>query len=260
MPKMSLLLFTWLLAIAVNGQTKSQKTILGIFAHPDDENMIGPVLAKYAREGYQVQVIIATDGKYSPKATNIPEGDSLGRIRRQETICACQALGILPPIYLGIDRLDTRNGVRPYLNGRKQFLKELQQHITRIDPDAIITFGPDGEYGHPEHIVVGAATTEILLREGWVDKYPLYFLGWKKEQVTDDEDLGYVDAQYLQVAVRYSDEDASRAIAAEKCYKSQKTAAEMEALKELLTSEKEKSIYFRKFTAPANQKMKNGFF
>lgn len=70
-------------------QTSTSRTITGIFAHPDDENMIGAVLARLAREGNRVFVIIATDGKYGTRVTNIPEGDSLGAIRQQESICAC---------------------------------------------------------------------------------------------------------------------------------------------------------------------------
>jgi len=62
------------LDFTVSGQT-GKKTILGIFPHPDDENMIGPVLAKYSRLGHNVYIIIATDGKDGTRVTKIPDGD-----------------------------------------------------------------------------------------------------------------------------------------------------------------------------------------
>lgn len=40
----------------------------------------------------------------------------------------------------------------------------------------LITFGPDGDTGHSDHRYIGAVTTEIILREGWVTKYPLYYV------------------------------------------------------------------------------------
>lgn len=49
----------------------------------------------------------------------------------------------------------------------------LKEKIASINPDFILTFGPDGDTNHAEHIVTGAADTELLLRESWVDKYPL---------------------------------------------------------------------------------------
>lgn len=235
---------TW--GFTVNGQA-GKKTILGIFPHPDDENMIGSVLAKYSRLGHNVYVIIATDGKDGTRVTKIPAGDSLGAIRQQETICACEKLKINPPIYLHIDRLDTKFGVRPYLNGRKKALEELKLNIQKINPDVLITFGPDGEYGHSEHIVTGAMVTELLLKEGWVDKYPLYFPVDIKEDVIDDDDLSYVDKKYINLKVVYTDEDEQKMIEAAKCYVTQFTPEEIKELVDLVTKNKANTKYFRKF-------------
>ena len=201
---------------ALNAQS-NKKTIIAIFPHPDDENLIGAVLAKYARLGHNVYVIIATDGKYGTRVTSIPEGDSLGTIRQKETTCACEKLKINPPIYLHIERLDTKIGVRPYLNGRKKAMEELKNYFEKLKPDVLITFGPDGEYGHSEHIVTGAIVTELLLKEGWVDKYPLYFPVDIKEDVVDDPDLSYIDKSYINLKVVFTDEDEQKMIEAEKC-------------------------------------------
>jgi LmbE family N-acetylglucosaminyl deacetylase len=247
--RISLLLATgcMILALGATGQEKS-KTILGIFPHPDDENMIGHVLAKYARIGYKVYIIIATDGKDGTRVTKIPAGDSLGKLRQLESICACKKLGINPPIYLHIDRLDTKFGVRPYLNGHKKLLSDLKKYIQQLEPDILITFGPEGEYGHSEHIVTGATVMELLLREGWVDKYPLYFPADKKENNLESSDNSWVDEQYMNVAITYSDEDEKKSFEAAKCYLTQTTPEEIKELIETESSEKTNTKFFRRFT------------
>jgi N-acetylglucosamine malate deacetylase 2 len=242
----TLTLICSIIVFSASGQTK-RKTILGIFPHPDDENMIGAVLARYARMGHNVYIIIATDGKDGTRVTKIPAGDSLGRVRQQESICACEKLKINPPIYLHIDRLDTKFGVRPYLNGRKKALGELKKYIEKINPDVLLTFGPDGEYGHSEHIVTGAMVTEILLKEGWVEKYPLYFPVDIQEDVADNDELSYVDKKYINLKVVYSDEDEQKMMEAGKCYVSQFTPEEMSEMIELVTKDRKNTKYFRRF-------------
>lgn len=234
------------LNLTSNGQA-NKKTILGIFPHPDDENMIGSVLAKYSRLGHNVFVIIATDGKDGTRVTKIPAGDSLGLLRQKESICACEKLKINPPIFLHIDRLDTKFGVRPYLNGRKKTIGEFKKYIEQIKPDVLLTFGPDGEYGHSEHIVTGAMVTELLLKEGWVEKYPLYFPVDIKEDVADDDELSYIDKTYINLKVVYSDEDEQKMIEAGKCYVTQFTSDEMNEMIKLVKTNKTNTKYFRRF-------------
>lgn len=235
-----------ILNLTSSGQA-NKKTILGIFPHPDDENMIGSVLAKYSRLGHTVFVIIATDGKDGTRVTKIPAGDSLGLLRQKESICACEKLKINPPIFLHIDRLDTKFGVRPYLNGRKKTIGEFKKYIEQIKPDVLLTFGPDGEYGHSEHIVTGAMVTELLLKEGWVEKYPLYFPVDIQEDVADDDELNYIDKTYINLKVVYADEDEQKMIEAGKCYVTQFTSDEMNEMIELVKNNKTNTKYFRRF-------------
>lgn len=246
-----------LLILNASGQGKS-KTILGIFPHPDDENMTGQVFAKYARLGHKVYVIIATDGKGGTSVIKIPEGDSLGNLRQQESICACEKLGINPPIFLHIDRLDTKFGVRPYLNGHKKLLEELKKYILQLQPDILITFGPDGEYGHSEHIVTGATVIDLLLREGWVDKYPLYFPIDKKEDGLEDDGNSFADKQYLNARITYSEGDEIKSFEAAKCYVTQTTAEDIRELIETESADKTNTKYFRRFTVKKG--IKNEFW
>ncbi|WP_290886654.1 PIG-L family deacetylase [Arenimonas sp.] len=243
-----LVLATRAMAVEPPSAKAPAKTYLMVVAHPDDENIIGGVLARLAREGHHVRLVIATDGKYSPLATSIPEGDALGAVRRDESRCAAKALGIPPPVFLSIDRLDTRNGVRRYLEGRKQLLELLAKELATTRPDVLLTFGPDGEYGHPEHIVASAALTELLLRDGLVEQYPLYHFAWRREQVLDDDSLAHVDPAYLGAVARFSDEDEEKSFAAARCYASQFTKEEMDA-QVAGAAAADNVVYFRRFRA-----------
>ncbi|HWA34735.1 MAG TPA: PIG-L family deacetylase, partial [Cyclobacteriaceae bacterium] len=106
---LAFLLFFPLIAVAQPGAKK--RTILFVGAHPDDETAISEALSLYARNGNSIYVIIATDGKDGTRVTKIPAGDSLGSLRRKESICGCATLGLKSPIFFGIERLDTKIGV-----------------------------------------------------------------------------------------------------------------------------------------------------
>jgi|SRR5687768_3321330 len=251
------ILFILLLMITVTGFAQNNKTLLAIFPHPDDEMVITELMIKYARLGYKVQLIIATDGKYGTRVTKIPEGDSLGNLRKEESRCACKIMGIAPPIFLGIERLDTKIGVRNYFNEHKKLLDTLKVLIPAIKPDIIITFGPDGDTHHSEHIVTGATVTELLLQEGWVEQYPLYYLAWTKE-VGAMADLGYVHEKYFNIKIDYSNEDELKGLEANKCYVTQFTAEEMKEDFDKKTKDTNNFLHFRRFVVEKG--LKNDFF
>lgn len=80
----------------------SPRTLVAVFAHPDDETLVAPALVRYAREGVRVFLVIATDGRRGANAhARIPAGDSLAKVRAAEARCSARALGLEPPILLG---------------------------------------------------------------------------------------------------------------------------------------------------------------
>jgi LmbE family N-acetylglucosaminyl deacetylase len=226
--------------------TGKKKIILFIGAHPDDETAISEVLSKYARLGNKIYVIIATDGKDGTRVTKIPAGDSLGTLRKAESVCGCKTLGLQPPIFLGIERLDTKIGVGKYFQEHQRFMDSLKVRIPLINPDVIITAGPDGDTHHSEHIIVGATVTELLLAEGWVEKYPLYHFAWKKGDESVDPG-GYVDVQYYNVKIDYLPEDERKAIEALHCYATQYTLQEFKEEAERKQKDTTNTIHFRRF-------------
>src|SRR4051812_34352187 len=87
----------------LNPQTHQKKVIMAVFAHPDDEVDVAPLLSKLAGEGHQVYLVVATKGEIGvTEHAKIPAGDSLAHVRERETDCNCTVLGIMPPIMLGL--------------------------------------------------------------------------------------------------------------------------------------------------------------
>lgn len=244
----SVLVFLPLISSFNLSKNKPPKTVLVVLAHPDDEMSIAEVLVQFSRKGYKVVIISATDGKYYTQDPKLSEGDSLASIRREESRCSSEKMGIDHPIFFGIDRLDTKNGVRNYFNNHKQLRDSLTQRILAIDPDFIITFGPDGDTHHAEHLVVGGAVTEVLLQHDWVQKYPLYYIAWTKDNSPPEAGLGVIDPKYINVEIRYSQEEELVGLEANKCFKSQFTEEEFEEDRKRKLSDTTNRAYFRRFS------------
>jgi LmbE family N-acetylglucosaminyl deacetylase len=143
------------------------RTLVAVLAHPDDETPVGPIFARYAREGARVFFIIVSDGGQgfgspggSLRPDSGPRGDDLIRARAEEERCSAQALGIQPPILLGFP--DGKLGDYP---SDRSLLYRLTDRIAaelqRIRPDAILTWGPDGGTGHPDHRLVSDIVTQL---------------------------------------------------------------------------------------------------
>ncbi len=249
-----ILFFNFILLPFSEGQEK-KKIILAVFAHSDDEAAVGQVLAKYSKQS-KVYVIYVVDVGDSSRIAGWPVGDSLKQIRRSEAICSCNKLSIEPPIFLGFDRLDGRKGPREYFLRTKELKTVLKQKIDSLNPDVLITFGPDGESGHFEHRVVSGIVTELILYNGWVDRYPLYYLARTKETEPVDqlEGTGEIDKKYLTVAIPYTDEDVATLFESLKCYKSQFRPAEIQKWKDEEAADKSNVFYFRQFTVSAKHK------
>jgi LmbE family N-acetylglucosaminyl deacetylase len=131
-----------------------------VFAHDDDEVMVAPILARYAREGVQVYEILATDGAQGGAHTTIPRGPELARVRADEAKCSAEALGIRPTILLGFPDAKLGDYVAdPSLLYR--LTQRVAEELARLRPDAVITFGPDGATGHPDHRLVGDIVTQL---------------------------------------------------------------------------------------------------
>ena len=136
------------LPVGQQGEAMKRLRLLAVFAHPDDEAFgTGGTLAKCAAEGCDVHLVTATRGE----AGEISEPDlattaNLPEVREQELRAACRVYGIHPPILL-----DYVDGQLPIVH-QGQAVGRLVRIIRAIRPQVLITFGPDGIYGHYDHI------------------------------------------------------------------------------------------------------------
>ena len=129
--------------------------LLAIFAHPDDEVFCaGGILAQWTASGGEAMVISATRGE----AGQIQDGraatrSTLGDVREQELRDACTHLGVQQ-----VRCLDYRDGTLQDVD-QGLLARAVEAHIRAFGPDVVVTFGPDGGYGHPDHVAISDATT-----------------------------------------------------------------------------------------------------
>jgi LmbE family N-acetylglucosaminyl deacetylase len=163
--------------------------LLAVLAHPDDESLgFGGTLAKYAADRMDVFLLTATRGDagryrgYRQDDHNHPGPAALANIRETELRAAASVLGVCEVSLLDyrdqhLDRADPNEAV-----------SAIAGHLRRIRPDVVITFGPDGAYGHPDHIAISQFTTAATIaaadsafpangmRPHTVSKF--YYLAW----------------------------------------------------------------------------------
>ncbi|GAB4538381.1 MAG: PIG-L family deacetylase [Anaerolineales bacterium] len=126
--------------------------LLAVFAHPDDESMgMGGTLAKYAAQGVETHLLCATRGErgwFGDPNLN-PGFEGLARIRSLELKNAARELGMT-----SIHFLDYIDGDVDQADYGEAILK-IVEHIRAIRPQVMVTFPPDGNYGHPDHVAIG---------------------------------------------------------------------------------------------------------
>ncbi|MEZ4589805.1 MAG: PIG-L deacetylase family protein [Chloroflexota bacterium] len=139
-------------------------TLLCIFAHPDDELYTAGLLAMLASKGVAVHLLCLTRGENgAPGMPRIAADADLGEIRGREMACAAQALGASSLTFMNyIDRLDETGGMTEPAHDAATLRAELQAQIRRLSPQAVLTHGSDGEYGHPAHKLLHRLVKEAV--------------------------------------------------------------------------------------------------
>jgi LmbE family N-acetylglucosaminyl deacetylase len=153
--------------------------LMCVLAHPDDESLgIGGTLAKYAAEGVETYCITATRGERGRFGDDgeRPGPAIVGSTREAELRAAAKELGVRQVELLGypdgaLDAVDPATAQ-----------EAIAGHLRRIRPQVVITFGPDGAYGHPDHVAISQLTTAAVVRsadrEHAVSK--LYYIAWSE--------------------------------------------------------------------------------
>lgn len=127
--------------------------LAAVLAHPDDESFsCGGAMALAHDEGRTTRLLVVTRGE---AGASDPDADpaAIGDVREGELICAARAIGL--------DEVSLLDG---YPDGGvadetfERLVDEIAAWLADRRPQAVITFGPHGVTGHPDHIVVGSAT------------------------------------------------------------------------------------------------------
>jgi LmbE family N-acetylglucosaminyl deacetylase len=136
------------------------KALLAVFTHPDDETFRpGGTLALLARRGVRVHLVTATHGEAgSPGDPPLCRPQELGAVRERELRCACAALGAEPPRLLGY-----RDGHLSEADSA-EIIAQVLDVVDRVRPQVMLSFGPDGLSGHPDHIAIGQCAAEAFRR------------------------------------------------------------------------------------------------
>lgn len=156
--------------------------LLFVHAHPDDESLTtGGTIALYAARGADVHVVTCTLGEEGEvvgdryRLLAADHADQLGGYRIGELTKALRALGIDEPIHLGGAGRWRDSCMPPKPPGRHtrfvdaldDAVAELVAVIDRLRPHIVVTYDPDGGYGHPDHVQTHRVTTAAVHASEW---------------------------------------------------------------------------------------------
>jgi LmbE family N-acetylglucosaminyl deacetylase len=133
-------------------------TVLGVWAHPDDEAFLSAGLMALARAaGNRVVCLSATAGGLGTDRPDLWPPEELAALRVREHRAALAALGVDEMVQLGYD--DGSCADVP----ADEAVTKLLAVIEEVRPDTVLTFGPDGMTGHSDHRAVGAWATAAVV-------------------------------------------------------------------------------------------------
>src|SRR5216684_6115129 len=134
--------------------------LMAILAHPDDESLgNGGILAKYAAEGIKTYLVTATRGErgWFGEEREYPGLEAFGKIRENELLDAAEVLDIRYVDFLDYIDVDL-DQAHP-----AEAIAKIAGHLRLVRPDVVVTFGPFGGYGHPDHIAISQFTTAAIV-------------------------------------------------------------------------------------------------
>lgn len=143
-------------------------SLMGIFAHPDDESFgMAGTLARATMNGNRAAIVCATRGERGKIADpSLATQKNLGNVREQELRNACAAVGVADVSFLD------------YIDGHlaeastDEAVGRIVHHIRRFRPDVVVTFAPNGGYGHVDHMAIHRMTLEAIRVAANPTRYP----------------------------------------------------------------------------------------
>jgi LmbE family N-acetylglucosaminyl deacetylase len=124
-------------------------TILGVWAHPDDETYLsGGVMAAAVAQGQRVVCVTATRGEAGSVDEQRWPPAQLSEVRTRELAAAFAHLGVTEHHWL--DFPDGGCADVP----EEEAVQRLVELLSQVRPSTVLTFGPDGITGHDDHVAV----------------------------------------------------------------------------------------------------------
>ena len=211
------------------------RTLVAVLPHADDESIIAPMLARLARDGVKIVLLVVSDGSAGAgQQGNLPRPElalsaaELVATRQAEARCAAQTLGAEPPIFLGFP--DGRLG--DYIGDRSligRLVLRIAEELDRLKPDVVVTWGPDGGTGHPDHRIVCTVVTQLHRARAPGVPERLFYMSVPTELMRAVSPQGHVapflmpHASYFTTRVGFTGEDFATAKRAWLCHRTQFT-------------------------------------
>jgi LmbE family N-acetylglucosaminyl deacetylase len=232
---------------------QSSQPIVAVFAHPDDERVIGPLLSRLAREGRETHLVIATDGSQGVREfAHIPAGAELAAARAKEAQCAATRLGVRQLHMLGLP-----DGGLASFEVLGQMRTAIAAILDSLKPAAIITFGPEGGTGHPDHRLVGDVTSQIVQATARYANVDLLYASLPSERLRTapraNPTVNGMTEALLTVRVRFEERDLAAGREAFACHRTQYAPAEMDSVNKYLAYAWNGAVWLRPWTGTLKQ-------
>ncbi|HEU4355042.1 MAG TPA: PIG-L family deacetylase [Actinomycetota bacterium] len=144
-------------------------TMLGVWAHPDDETYLAAgLMARSVREGARVVCITATRGEGGSMDEEVWPPETMGEVRTAEMERSMQILGVTEHHWLDLPDIDMDTPLPD------EGYEKVRALVAEVQPDTILTFGPDGMTGHLAHMSVSTWATRALEEAGKAGSRVLY--------------------------------------------------------------------------------------
>ncbi|MDZ7719492.1 MAG: PIG-L family deacetylase [Balneolaceae bacterium] len=208
--------------------------VLYIFPHPDDESFgPAPAISAQLRQGHEVYLLTLTKGEATKQRFKLGvDKKKMGQIRYEEMLCVQDVLGLT-----GMEVLDLPDGELKNLNPI-EIEDHIETHISKIEPDVLVTYAVHGVSGFHDHLVTHAVVKRVFCKmkeEG--EKYPKRLAlftrmgevdldGKFRLEVSDDEEIKFIE--------KCSEEDMHKFRKALDCYETYQEVIEASNVKEVV--------------------------
>jgi LmbE family N-acetylglucosaminyl deacetylase len=226
---------------------QAKRPVLAVFAHPDDERIVGPLLSRLAREGRETHLVIATDGSEGvTDFAKIPAGAQLAAERAKEASCAAKRLGVKQLHMLGL-----KDGGLASFNALTTLRAKLAAIVDSVKPGVILTFGPEGGTGHPDHRLTGDVATQVVQQDARYADIDLYFASIPSERLQTapraNPTVNGMAERYLTVRVPFEEQDLVAVREEFGCHKTQYTPEQMARVNAYLAHAWNGTVWLRPF-------------